>query len=485
MNFVIVRYISRQAKASKLKNLFNSQFTPLNSPSLLPHSPMAADRPYQSHLLSFLNRQLQTAKDKTGIIWRTVKLSVSTALAIGVQAVMYPIYAVIKATELVGKQIQASSDDITKWLRSGKSNPTSSLVHLTSDAPLISVLTALTQRQIADTTVGTADALTVALASGLTIQGIASRLSDRRVALVTSDQQVLDLLSDSQEAQLQHRIRYEIAMYLRWIRSRTLQPSSLEISTTDDRTSWISSFWTRIFWIQRVWGNSKQDIKLPSTAQLKLPPITIPTLWTTASSSLGFFSLPNLQELPSLQELPNLIQAALRYFFGSSRKYYIRGENQTLLSEESWFNFEMLWGTPTIAVFQAPNLQVLKLQAPNSDRTIPSPTTLITLISGSIPISTNRLVKPRIISRSPAPIAFNKPSSAQGQDNTSSQKNLVKKTAAGTKHSPDWLEAKSVGLGYNKNWADRCIGWLDWVLVKIEQTFLTIWQALVTLFQSR
>ena len=440
---------------------------------------MAADRPYQSHLLSFLNRQLQTAKDKTGIIWRTVKLSVSTALTIGVQAIMYPIYAVIKATELVGKQIQASSDTITTWLRLGNANSTSNLVHLTSDSPLISVLTALTQRQIADTTVGSADALTVALASGLTIQGIASRLNDRRVALVTSDQQVLDLLSDSQEAELQHRIRYEIAMYLRWIRSRTLQPSSLELSTTDDHTSWISSVWTRFFWIQRVWSNSKQHIKLSPTAQLKLSPITIPTLWTTASSSLGFFSLPNLQDLPNLQELPSIIQAALRYFFGPSCKYYIRGENQALLNEEAGFNFEMLWGTPTIAVFQDP-----KLKAQNSERTT-SPTSPIALISGTPSISTNRLAKPRIISRSPGPIAFNKISSAQGQDNTSPQKNLVKKTAAGTKHSPDWLEAKSIGLGYNKNWADRCIGWLDWILVKIEQTFLTIWQALVTLFQSR
>ena len=442
---------------------------------------MPADRPYQSHLLSFLNRQLQTAKDKTGIIWRTVKLSVSTALAIGVQAVMYPIYAVIKATELVGKQIQASSDEIIGWLRSGKFKPTSNLVHLTSDAPLISVLTALTQRQIADTAVGTADALTVALASGLTIQGIASRVSDRRLALVNSDQQVLDLLSDSQEAQLQYRIRYEIAMYLRWIRSRTLQQSLLEISTDDDRTSWISR--TRIFWIQRFWGNPKQNIKLPSTVQLKLSPITIPILWTNASS-LGFFSRPNRQDFPNLQDLPSLIQAALRYFFGPSRKYHIRGANQTSLNGKTWFNLGTLWGTPSIAVFQSPKLQASKLQAQHSDRRI-FPTIAISLISSTSPLSTNRRIKSNIISRLSAPIASNKSSQPQGQDDTSPQKNLVKKPAADTKHSPDWLEAKSVGLGYNKNWVDRCIGWLDRILVKIEQIFLTIWQALVTLFQSR
>jgi hypothetical protein len=405
---------------------------------------MAADRPYQSHLLSFLNRQLQTAKDKTGIIWRTVKLSVSTALAIGVQAIMYPIYAVIQAAELVGKQIQ-SADGIIGWLRSGQSNPTTNLVHLTSDAPLTSVLTALTQGQITQTTVGTADALTVALASGLTIQGVASQLSDRRVGLVTSDQQVLDLLSNSQEAQLQHRIRYEIAMYLRWVRSHTLQTST----------------------------NSNR----PTVIQPKLSPITIPTLWTN-SSSLGFFSLLNLQDLPSLQELPNLIQAALHYFFGPSRSYYIRGDNKTRLTDETWFKLETLWGTPPIAV----------LQAPTSDRRT-SPITAMPLMGGTIPIATNLLVKPRIISRSSAPIAFNKASSSAStsskHNNPSPQNNLIKTPPAGTKHSPDWLEAKSVSLGYKKNWADRCIGWLDWTLVKIEQTFLTIWQALVTLFQSR
>jgi hypothetical protein len=268
----------------------------------------------------------------------------------------------------------------------------------------------------------------------------------------------LDLLSDSQEAQLQHRIRYEIAMYLRWVRSRTLQTSILQTSTNS---------------------------ALPQATQFKLSPITIPTLWTNPSS-LGFFSLLNLQDLPNLQELPNLIQAALRYFFGPSRRYYIRGDNQTRLTDEPWFKLQTLWGTPPIAVLQAPNLQ-----APASDRTT-SPITAIPLVGGTTRISTNRLVKPRTISRSPAPITFNKASSTvsntssvQEHENTRTQNNLVKKTTAGTKHSPDWLEAKSVDLGYKKNWPDRCIGWLDWVLVKIEQTFLTIWQALVTLFQSR
>ena len=462
---------------------------------------MAADRPYQSHLLSFLNRQLQTAKDKTGIIWRTVKLSVSTALAIGVQAIMYPIYAVIQAAELVGKQIQ-SADGIIGWLRSGQSNPTTNLVHLTSDAPLTSVLTALTQGQITPPPVGTADALTVALASGLTIQGVASRLSDRRVGLVTRDQQVLDLLSDTQEAQLQRRIRYEIAMYLRWVRSRTLQtsrqtssaqisasPARLQTITASDRTSWIQTFWTRIVRSQAFLSSPRQTIELPPTAQPKLSPITIPTLWTNPSS-LGFFSLLNLQDLPNLQELPNLIHAALRYFFGPSRRYYIRGDNQTRLTDETWFKLETFWGTPPIAALQGAN-QGANLQAPNSDRRI-SPITAMPLMGGTIPIATNLLVKPRIISRSPAPIVLNKSSSSvsnnssvQEHDSTHIRNNLVKKSTAGTKHSPDWLEAKSVDLGYKKNWADRCIGWLDWILVKIEQTFLTIWQALVTLFQSR
>ncbi|MCY7408567.1 MAG: hypothetical protein LH631_14645, partial [Alkalinema sp. CAN_BIN05] len=343
---------------------------------------MAADRPYQSHLLSFLNRQLQTAKDKTGIIWRTVKLSVSTALTIGVQAIMYPIYAVIKAAELVGKQIQAT-DGIMGWLRSGQSNPSNKLVHLTSDAPLTSVLTALTQRQIAPTTVGTADALTVALASGLSIQGVASRLSDRRVSLVTSDQQVLDLLSDTQEAQLQHRIRYEIAMYLRWVRSRTLQTST--------------------------------NSSLPQAAQFKRYSITIPTLWTNPSA-LGFCSFPNLKDLPTLRdfpnlkELPNLIQAALHYFFGPSRRYYIRGDNQTRLTNEPWFRLETLWGTPPIAALQSPNLE-----NPNADRTT-SPITAMPLIGGTPPIATNLLVKPRTISRSSAPIVFNKASNTDSPD---------------------------------------------------------------------
>ena len=438
---------------------------------------MPADRPYQSHLLSFLNRQLQNAKDKTGMMWRSVKLSASTALRIGLQAIMYPIYAVIKAAELVGKQIKATTGTMG-WLRSGQSTDTSNLVHLTSDSPLANVLTALTQRQIAQTTVGSADELTIAFASGLTIQGVASRLSDRRIALVTSDQQVLDLLSDSQEAQLQHRIRYEIALYLRWVRSRTLHSFASQSLVAADRSSsiqggWIQRIWTRSFWTQRFLGSPKQNNPLTSEPQLKLTPITIPTLWTSPSSSLGFFSLPNLQDLPNLQELPNLIQAALRYFFGPSRKYYVRGENQTSLTIEPWFTFEALWGETPIAT----------LQDPNSDRTL-SPTPAIPLIVGT---ATHPLIKPRIISRSTATIAVTKAANnfSPAQKHNTTSANIIKRPTASTKHCPDWLDAKSVDLGYKKNWADHCIGWLDWILVRIEQIFLTIWQSLVTLFHSR
>ncbi len=432
---------------------------------------MPADRPYQSNLLSFLNRQVQAAKNRTGIIWRTVKLSLSTALTIAVQGILYPFYAVLKAAELVGKQLSQAQEKTEFWLRSGLKTPSHSpdSLTLTSDTPLQNLLTALTQRQLAPTAAGDADELTLVLAAEMTIQGVASRLSDRRLVLVTPKQQILDVLSDSQAVAIQKRISYEVALYLRWVHAHTLE---------SDRSKFI---------------NASHVQFLPTRSELQTRPqaVRIPTLWQD-QANLGFFALPNLQDLPSLQELPNLIQAAFKYFFGRSglgltegAPHYVR--YQPSLVEEKPGTFI---GNPITDPWLEKNLfgELRKTPAIQSVSGVTTPA-----LAGT--------VQPRLAAK---PIARSRPTflpsttankitlkrskvsvdlSADLKEKQGS--NLVESFDCNPVFTPDWLETEFEHLGYDRTWLDHCVGWLDQILVRIEKTFLTIWASFLRLFQSR
>jgi hypothetical protein len=385
---------------------------------------MPVDRPYQSNLLSFLNRQVQIAKDRTGVIWRTLKLSVATALTLGIQGILYPFYAVLKAAELVGKQLSQAQGMAGLWLRSGLGNPDNSEESIPSDRPLHNLLTALTQRQLAPTSVGDADELTLVLAAEMSIQGVASRLSDRRLVLVTPTQQVLDVLSDSQALAIQKRISYEVALYLRWVRSRTLQ---------DDRRLDLKSL----------------KFSTPPALQAKseLQSIRIPTLWQD-SPNLGFFSLPNLQDLPSLQELPNLLQAAFKYFFGRS----VLGLTESV-PHDVRYQPSLLGETRVIA-----SPPVLTGTAQPPQKALPTPgSKKITLKRTQISVQVK-----------------NQPST-----------DLIENFDCNPAFAPDWLETPFEHVGYDRTWLDHCVGWLDAILVRIEKSFLTIWAFLSSLFQSR
>ncbi len=441
---------------------------------------MPADRPYQSNLLSFLNRQVQIAKDRTGVIWRTVKLQLSTALTIGIQGILYPFYAVLKAAELVGKQLGEAQGKAEFWLRSGLGTLDDNAETLPSDRPLQNLLTALTQRQLAPTAAGDADELTMVLAAEMAIQGVASRLSDRRLVLVTPAQQILDVLSDRQALAIQKRISYEVALYLRWVRAHTLKG--------DRRAKSFAQFFKGS---QALPAKSELQLAKPQASQLQtsqlqtsqLQAVRIPTLWQD-QPNLGFFALPNLQDLPSLQELPNLLQAAFNYFFGRSglgltegTPHYVRyqpslvGETAGLPIADPWLSPETLFGE--------------LLETP-STRSVPSPATpvLTGIVQPKLPAAQPRSTSPSkkiTLKRTNLSADLNQVQQAKHPRSS----DLIENFDCNPVPTPDWLEIEFQHLGYDRTWLDHCVAWLDEVLVRVEKTFLTIWASFLRLFQSR
>ena len=442
---------------------------------------MSADRPYQSHLFNSLNRTVQRAKDKAGMLWRNFKVNAKTAVLWGVQMSLYPVYVVLNVSRQVSQQVgQRVSQQLKAIGRSPRSPLTDSALIPDSDAPFLTVLTALTTRQIATLPAGDADCLTIVLAQGTQIQGFASVLSTRRLTIVTTTNEALDILSERQENELRQRIIYEIASYWRLVRSRPLNPvSSLHVSG------------------------------------IKVPAVQIPTLWndrsvlSSSGSSLGLSS-------GSQREWSDLIQAAWHYFFGGL--FNSRGRSQ-------------FWGRPIEEIaYSAPSPQISAIEM---DRwvdpwTLDSPTvltiqpivtrydrskrlsvvvkTVLTLPAAepslalppapkfdrspfntlknwiqsrlgfaplSIIPSSPKPVIPVLTTRQPRPNAF---LSAPSRPSRAATKRIAR--------APEWLDVSATSLGYDVSWLDRMVLGLDRAIVFLEQIFLTFWAWLQVLRKS-
>ncbi|MGI0493269.1 hypothetical protein ACN4EG_15910 [Alkalinema pantanalense CENA528] len=299
---------------------------------------MALDRPYQSQFLNFFSRQTQKLKDRAGVLWRNFKL----AAIWGAQLSLYPIYAVFQAFRLVGKQLNAGVRQAALWLTAGV-EPSEEPV--ATDAAIQTVLSALTQNTIAPAPVGQVDPLLVLLTEGTKIRGVASLVSTQRMVLVAQDNQILDVLTQSQQHQLKRRIIFELALYYRYWRRHQLKTGSALV--VRDRSSLalpLRLFWQLMAWIQSspiaVSTNLFQEAKLTganppllqgfkpnlSPADPAANALTLsrgvgvmqgnPLRWKTIGAALRTKLDALGQGLPQLREVPDLIQAAIRYFFG-------------------------------------------------------------------------------------------------------------------------------------------------------------------------
>ncbi len=468
---------------------------------------MSSDRPYQSQLFTVLNRTVQRAKDQAGLLWRNLKVAVTW----GAQLSLYPFYAVVKASQLAGKQLgqtwRSERFRLPAWI-TGDRDPLP-----TPDAPIQTILTALLGRQIAALPAGEADCLMIALAEGTQIQGVASILSTRRLAIVTTTNQTLDILSGPQQHELRQRIIYEMASYWRALRSQRLAPKASPIlQGLRDRFS-----------IARLSG-----------FQFALAPIQIPTLWSDRA--------PVTHAAPAAHELSDLIKAALHYFFGGSI-----GQGQ--ISPPRNANITPLPAATHTVAYPVATLNLYpvqpSVQLPAQPQIKPQPNPIASAIAldpwllipdaqPSRPVVTQTHPIARTIALPAAPAlpslttvknwvqsrlfanmhgtslapSATKPStvgpitvrtavrttsasptrasSVQPNAPSSTKTNLpTRATSTRVAHAPDWLETRATNLGYDLPWFDRLVLGLDRAIVFLEQVFLTFWGWLQVLRKTR
>ncbi len=508
---------------------------------------MSSDRPYQSQLFTVLHRTVQRAKDQASLLWRNFKVSVTW----GAQLALYPFYAVIKASRLVGKQIgqtwRSESFRLSAWTEAVTGGLAVAWIDRTPlpdcDAPIQTVLTALVQRDIAALPAGEADCLIISLAEGTKIQGVASLLSTRRLALVTTGNQTLDILSASQQHELRQRIIYEIACYWRSIRARRL-PSSSPVAQLGSRvvTPVIAPVVARVI---ASLGDRLSLARLSgfqSSAIAKLQPLTpvkIPTLWTDRSESRGELNRVGsiqpaiTQTEPTLSNLPEIIQAALQHFFGGAEKSLPERDRWETFAGRNAIETPVLTSVQMNAIavdpwtiipdvqpqrpvgIQQPTANAIAIALPAATD-LPSLTTLRNWVQSRLRLSSQHwglgggspetrsgkvstynppttpiaasAIAPvaapidRIRTQSVKPVAPTRPKAA-----TADSASNLPTHAASTRvaHAPTWLETPAQSMGYQVSWIERLVLGLDRAIVFLEKLFLMFWNSLQLLRKTR
>jgi hypothetical protein len=183
---------------------------------------------YQSRLFSFFSQQSLRLKDTASRTWRQAKL----AAVWGTQIALYPIYALFQTGRLLGRQMGQASRKTFPWLSSTSKNTTQqSIFHptipfpnslaLPSDTPIQNLLesclkiTPVSQNSLAQN-----------LELPLFVQGFSSLLSTRTLVLVTAENEILDILTPTQQTWLQQQIIWELANYWRHQKSQLPEEKS-------------------------------------------------------------------------------------------------------------------------------------------------------------------------------------------------------------------------------------------------------------------
>jgi len=283
----------------------------------------SANGRYQSRLFNFLNRQSHRLKDQCDRAVRHAKVAASW----GVQILLYPVYLTVQATRFAGHQLKQTVQQ--QWLQLQASKPSEAATPPPADTPIQEVLRTVdtfaiagvqVQKLVEDTQPlplvepavdASTDLIPVAasaLEAAITITetpseavvslaemplvaapaselqpqpsliaGVATLLATRRLVLVTTENQILDILTPQQQQNLLQRIHWEIADY--WRQWRLIQGTQRKFTgrVSEGRSHVLPPmrlFWRLMAWVQTspvaIATNLFQESALVNTENLQL-----------------------------------------------------------------------------------------------------------------------------------------------------------------------------------------------------------------------
>jgi hypothetical protein len=372
---------------------------------------------YQSSFFSFLSQQSLRFKDKAQQVWRKAKI----AAVWGAQIALYPVYLLFQSGRLAGKQM---GNAVRQWLQleAAESVP--------ADTPIQKALAA---------------AAGLVAAESIAIQGIASSLSDRSLVLVTTDFQILDVLTPAQQLELQRRIVWEMAIHWRQHRIQIQDRGAtfLPLPQAQPRAlPPVRAFWQWLAWMQQspvaIATNLFQESRLALAPE---PPLET---WQPAFPFPLFNWIKN-QSTDLSQKLNQLLTSSI-VLYDPIAPIAPEPSMPTMppLTIDDFFSGEFIGVSTVTAGAIVPTVQPATAIQPTVKETR----------SG--------------VRKAAAPKA-NLVRTGEGA--------IEGSRAGAADRIPDpTMEAEVQVLGYEKHWLERLLSWLDAGMLWLEQRLVAIWR---------
>ncbi|MDF5709960.1 MAG: hypothetical protein PUP90_20395 [Nostoc sp. S4] len=376
------------------------------------------------------------------------------------------------------------------------------------------------------------------------IQGIATNLLNRNLVLVTTENEILDILTPDQQAKLEDRIISEVSDYWQYWRlaearkQKELFPKidSLLAKLTGENPAKIPILAEAIS--NKLPESNKLltflDVAIAKLESNALVPVQQRSqeIVQAAQNQLNIF-LYRKEQLPAKGEIavtPDdlktstrnfqaIIEAALNYFFGVGNRKKL---NQTTTDEQP---NKILSSYPTKALSESPKLQnqdltddpwltwndlfgntdtVTEKSVTLSENTTPA---LASSLSAKLSWSKNlTLQQPKaksslvqrkktsrhlaFVSKTSAKVtAVQQTQAAILQSDSETHKGEIFQQqfsqSTEVEAQPDWIEIKATVTGYEKHPLEKILEWLDYVMLWLEEIFVKIFQSLQRVWQAK
>ncbi len=350
------------------------------------------------------------------------------------------------------------------------------------------------------------------------IQGLSSLLIDRQLVLVTTENEILDILTNSQQQEIRRRIGSDIAIdWYRWSTGEILVGGAslfadrlpqqkenrhlldslpetlreqlagtqqlsltsghdrpqLAIASSEDRSSnlltrfqeWLQSFTVKPN--ETIIQLSELNTEKLDRIESKLPRQIAPGSYNfipQPPSIDRFFDLPQLPPInePESPIIPvNSIQQTLVEFQPQwLKKWWSYYREYLSIPTTDFDEFER-----DLIIHQPAEFQLTKIEEHSQNR----------IERGD---STNRLViGDAVRSRSVSGRESNEITQDRSKSNQNSGK-LDRKIFQNVEHNPDWIETEAERVGYSQSPITKLLEWIDLICLRIEIWLIRIWAAI-------
>jgi hypothetical protein len=432
--------------------------------------PDASSGRYQSRLFNFFHQQSRRLGEKFERTFRHLQVASSWSL----EALLFPIFTLFqKAIDSAVRQLQPKEQQSRLQLQENLTPPA-------SDSAIEHILKS-------------ADKITYNKQQVL-VQGIASDLLNRNLVLVSTENEILEILSPQQQAKLQDRIIEEVANYWRYWRLSPEKDETEALSEIDRLLNKMSGVNQENI-LQLPPGNLPEkhegifaflDSAIALVESHAIQPASEATLTVKKHSSqvikvvqtqfnIFIYGKHQIDADKSDIQIYVLISQALNYFFGTGNKKQISVSNSPksfpkkpqLLSQD----FADTWLSPG-DLFGEPEKDIPKSLATSKENLVNNYQNFLQPGKPG-----GGLAKKEKTTRN------------LSAKQKKSGKIIAEKTTKASKTKmeakPDWIETQATSVGYEKHPLEQILESLDRLLLNLEELFVRIFKSLQQLWQGK